>query len=139
MYKKNCLLGFTLVELLVVITIIGLLSASGFVAYGNLSQRNRNDRRRLDGQSIRSALGLYFSNQSGGYYPLTLDELTTGNYIDGLPVDPSTHDSATYENGYQPLPFGCDNTLAQGFCTSYQLTISLEAGEPAYIIESGRI
>lgn len=52
--KKN--IGFTFIELLVVITIIGVVFAAGIVSYTTISRNSRNARRRADVESIRQAL-----------------------------------------------------------------------------------
>lgn len=48
--------GFTFVELLVVITIIGVIFASGIVAFTSITIRSRDTRRRADLESIRQSL-----------------------------------------------------------------------------------
>ena len=48
--------AFTFVELLVVITIIGLIFSSGIVAYGSITTRSRDTRRRSDLEAIRQSL-----------------------------------------------------------------------------------
>ncbi|KKU11410.1 MAG: hypothetical protein UX17_C0079G0007, partial [Parcubacteria group bacterium GW2011_GWC2_45_7] len=44
--------GFTLIEILVVATIIGLLAAGGFVTYSNLSRQSRDAKRKADLEQI---------------------------------------------------------------------------------------
>lgn len=48
--------GFTFIELLVVITIIGVVFAAGIVSYTSISKNSRNARRKSDLESIRQAL-----------------------------------------------------------------------------------
>ena len=48
--------SFTLIEILVVATIIGLLTASATVAYSQFAKQSRDARRQSDLQSIRAAL-----------------------------------------------------------------------------------
>ncbi len=48
--------GFTFVELLVVITIIGVIFASGIVAFSSITIRSRDTRRRADLEAIRQSL-----------------------------------------------------------------------------------
>lgn len=62
--KKN---GFTFVELLVVITIIGVVFAAGVVSYTSISKNSRNARRSSDIEAIRQALEMCRSID--GAYP----------------------------------------------------------------------
>lgn len=64
--------GFTFVELLVVITIIGIVFASGVVAYTALTVRSRDARRKADLESIRQAVEMCRSLT--GSYPTTIYE-----------------------------------------------------------------
>lgn len=54
--EKNKFAGFTFIELLVVITIIGIIFASGIVAFTSISVRSRDTRRRADLEAIRQSL-----------------------------------------------------------------------------------
>lgn len=59
--------GFTLVELLVVITILGILATIGLVAFASAQARGRDTQRKSDLKQIASALELYYSDY--GKYP----------------------------------------------------------------------
>ena len=77
--------GFTLVELLIVITLMGLLAAFGTQTYLKSQQRSRDGRRQADLEAIRSALEIYRYDQSA--YPATLVSLVP-DYISAIAVDP---------------------------------------------------
>ncbi len=51
--KKN---GFTFIELLVVITIIGVIFAAGIVSFAAITTRSRDVRRKADLESMRQSL-----------------------------------------------------------------------------------
>ncbi len=85
--------AFTLIELMVVISIIGILVAIGIVSYRKTYQLSRDSRRKADLAQIRQALETYRSEN--GYYPSTLNSLTP-NYISEIPTDPKTNQSYTY-------------------------------------------
>jgi prepilin-type N-terminal cleavage/methylation domain-containing protein len=60
-------LGFTLVELLVVISIIGILASIGLIAFNSAQARSRDAKRKSDLKQISSALELFYSDY--GKYP----------------------------------------------------------------------
>jgi prepilin-type N-terminal cleavage/methylation domain-containing protein len=63
--------GFTLIEMLIVIAIIGILSSILLVGLGAFRGRGRDARRISDLRQVQNALELYF-NQTGTY-PATSD------------------------------------------------------------------
>jgi type II secretion system protein G len=61
--------GFTIVELLIVIVIIGILAAITIVAYNGIQDRGRYSAMKSDLESIQKAIELY--NVDNGRYPPT--------------------------------------------------------------------
>ena len=59
--------GFTLIEIIVVITIISLLATIGIGSYSTLTKLSADSRRKADLEDIRSALEMYRANN--GTYP----------------------------------------------------------------------
>ena len=59
--------GFTLLELLIIIAIIGLLSSIVLVALGSSRARARDSKRLFDLQQMRTGLELYYAEDQG--YP----------------------------------------------------------------------
>ena len=91
MKKKN---GFTLLELLVVIGIIGVLVSLAAVSYSSAQRKSRDSRRQGDMKSIQSALEVSYSENSY-VYPITCSGAST--YIKGTwPVDPVSADELMY-------------------------------------------
>ncbi|HCQ31159.1 TPA: hypothetical protein DIU27_02095 [Candidatus Collierbacteria bacterium] len=81
--------GFTLLELLVVIGIIGVLTALATVAYSTTQRGGRNTRRKQDLVAIQNALEQYYSDNSFKY-PLTSCS-DAGTYLKSTwPMDPSS-------------------------------------------------
>lgn len=76
--------GFTMIELLVVATIIIVLSTIGLVSYRNAGINARDAKRQADLQMVRQALVLY--RTENGSYPVTEPGSVSGNLatIDGL-------------------------------------------------------
>jgi len=67
--------GFTFIELLVVITIIAVVFASGVVSYTAISKNSRNARRGADLEAIRQALEMCRSID--GEYPTNITTSVT--------------------------------------------------------------
>ena len=95
--------GFTLVELLIVIAIIGLLATLAIVALTAAQQRARDTKRVADLKSIQTALELYW-NENADYPALastatnTWAELSTEvtSFIGTLPAPPNDPNPEVY-------------------------------------------
>jgi prepilin-type N-terminal cleavage/methylation domain-containing protein len=59
--------GFTIIELLIVIVVIGILAAIGFVAYGNVTKSARDSDRQADASALAKKAEEYYA--SNGQYP----------------------------------------------------------------------
>ena len=85
--------GFTLIELIVVISIIGILSGVIVTGIINNKAKARDARRIAELHSIKDALELHFEEQ--GVFPDDLSEIES-SFGGTLPVDPKTGDSYLY-------------------------------------------
>lgn len=93
MSKKNSK-AFSLIELLVTITIIGVIMAIGVAAYTRAQKRGRDARRTADIKAVQAALELYYSENSkypsaSSYITSAPSGLVTG-FMKEYPVDPSS-------------------------------------------------
>jgi prepilin-type N-terminal cleavage/methylation domain-containing protein len=95
MMKKNSA-GFTLIEVLVTVTIIALLTAISVVSYASVNRSSRDSKRLSDAQQIRAALEAYRADNVNHQYPSTLIALV-GSYLSSVPQDPK---SPTYNYSY---------------------------------------
>ena len=59
--------GFTIVELLIVIVVIGILALLVITTYSGIQAKARNSKRQTDVQSLQTQLEAFFSQN--GYYP----------------------------------------------------------------------
>ncbi|MDD2225095.1 MAG: type II secretion system protein [Candidatus Shapirobacteria bacterium] len=86
MNKKN---GFTLIELIVTVTIIAILTVMGMISYSGTTKKARDNRRMADLEKIRIALELYRQG-TGSSYPAdgTLSTKLVPNYLQALPIGP---------------------------------------------------
>jgi len=118
--------GFTLVELLVVISVLGIISVVAVMLINPQTQFNKahDGTRKSHMAQIQAALEFYRGDNN--YYPPSLSLLTSGSpkYIDSLPIDPS---GTTYENNYLASPSGCDNIST--FCSGYRIWACLESDD----------
>lgn len=71
--------GFTIVELLIVIVVIGILAALVIVQFTNVQQRARDSERKSDIRALQSKVAEYYA--LNGYYPTALTGITS------LPAD----------------------------------------------------
>ena len=80
--------GFTLLELLVVMTIIGILAAIAVPALRDSPRRAQEASLRADLFTFRSVLDQYKGDK--GNYPPDLETLIKDGYIRRIPLDPIT-------------------------------------------------
>lgn len=137
-FKKARSSGFTIVELLIVIVVIGILAALVIVTYNGIQQKARDTERKTDINAIHGQLEAY--NAQNGKYPTRAnvnDATWRGTNMKGLDPtalrdpngDADSLEAATDANdyGYAPTPANCDNG-GGGDCTGYALSATLEAG-----------
>src|SRR5258706_5196864 len=67
--------GFTLLELLITVTIMGVLSALGVFAYSPAQPRARDAKRKSDLLQYKNALEVY-ATKNNGFYPSRTDANT---------------------------------------------------------------
>lgn len=85
--------GFTLIELIVVITISLILTTIAMVSYTGVQARARDGRRIADVEKIRQALEMY--RQKNSVYP-TQSQLLASGYLKAWPADPRGASYAAY-------------------------------------------
>jgi general secretion pathway protein G len=86
--------GFSLLELLVVMTIIGILAAIAVPALRDSPQRAREATLKEDLFTLRSVIDQYHGDK--GSYPPDLATLVTAGYIRKIPIDPMTKSADTW-------------------------------------------
>jgi prepilin-type N-terminal cleavage/methylation domain-containing protein len=79
--------GFTLIELMVVVAIIGILAAIGTIIYNDLIRKSQEGATKGGLASLRSALSIYYGDNESGY---PVDDLTcltaAGKYMAAIPT-----------------------------------------------------
>lgn len=94
--------GFTLIELMVVLTIVGLLVALVTPRYVDRVERAREDVLASDLATLRDAVDKFAADK--GRYPAAIAELVSTGYLRRIPVDPITDSSETWHT--EPPPEG---------------------------------
>ncbi|MGI0148255.1 MAG: type II secretion system protein [Thermoplasmata archaeon] len=98
---RHCKRGFTLLELLVVMTIIGILAAVAIPALRDSPQRAREAALREDLFTFRSSIDAFHGDK--GYYPPDLQTLVSEGYVRKIPTDPMTKSADTWVLDYEEL------------------------------------
>src|ERR1700724_1479330 len=86
--------GFTVIELLVVMSIIGVLLTIAVPRYFRTVQRSKETVLRRDLSTIRESIDRHYGDL--GQYPDALATLVDKHYIRSVPVDPFTKSSESW-------------------------------------------
>lgn len=86
--------GFTLVELLVVLSLLSILAAMGVVQYRNSVRLGQEAVLKKDLFAMRDAIDQYYADKNK--YPPTLDALVSDGYLRRIPEDPITKTADTW-------------------------------------------
>ncbi len=86
--------GFTLLELMIVMTIIGLLAAIAIPSYVNNVRHAKEAVLREDLHTMRTAIDSYTVDKQKA--PQTLDDLVQAGYLKTMPKDPITSRTDTW-------------------------------------------
>jgi len=92
--------GFSLLELIVVMAIIGILVAYALPAYQDATTRAKEAVLKEDLLKMRDALEQYLTDK--GLYPEALDDLVADGYLREIPVDPITGAADSWQVEYAP-------------------------------------
>ena len=86
--------GFTLIELMIVMVIIGVLAAMAIPMYVQSVRHAREAVLKEDLRTMRSAIDSYTVDKQKA--PQSLDDLVQSGYLKAMPLDPFTHRTDTW-------------------------------------------
>ena len=92
---RECRCGFTLVELMVVMSLIVILASIGLYVQANSQTRAREAVLKEDLYRMRDAIDQYFADKN--VYPPDLQSLVSEKYLRTVPVDPFTQSADTWQ------------------------------------------
>lgn len=114
-------LGFTLVELLVVLSILALLLTLAYPKYFSSVERAKEAALKQSLNTVREGIDKYYADHS--QYPASLEELVEKQYMNKLPIDPITESDTTWvidapepplEGGVYNIHSGATGTAKDG-------------------------
>jgi general secretion pathway protein G len=88
--------GFTLIELMVVISLIVILASMGLAQYRQSIVRTKEAVLKEDLFRMRDAIDQYYADKNR--YPPTLESLVADGYLRAMPKDPFTQSEATWQS-----------------------------------------
>jgi general secretion pathway protein G len=104
--------GFTLVELMIVMLIIGVLAAVAVPSFIGAIRNAREAALREDLHVMRDAIDSYTMDKNKA--PQSLDDLVQSGYLKSIPVDPMTHSSDTWQTATDDAYTDIDETESGG-------------------------
>ena len=100
--------GFTLIELMVVMSIILILISIAVPIYTTSITRAREAVLRQDLYQLRSLISQYTQDKQQA--PQSLEDLVTANYLKQLPKDPFTNSNTTWVVDQEDVMLSVDQT-----------------------------
>ena len=105
-YKKDA--GFTLVELMIVLAIIGVLLTVAIPSFVGAVRQAREAVLKEDLHVLRSAIDSYTADKQKA--PQSLDDLVTDGYLKEIPLDPMTRARDTWQTSASDSLHSLDQT-----------------------------
>jgi general secretion pathway protein G len=115
--------GFTLLELMIVIAIIGILASLAQPMFKTAVLKSKEAALREDLFNLRNVIDQYYADT--GKYPDALQDLVTKGYMRGIPADPFTGSNESWET--VPFTGEQDSTSEEDVGGIYDVHSSNEA------------
>ena len=119
--------GFTLIELIMVVALIGILAGIALPNYKNAIIQSREAVLREDLYRFRDLIDQYYADK--GRYPASLAALAEDGYLRRIPADPMTGQADWVEVPAEPDP---DNPEQTGIYDVHSASEQLSTGGTPY-------
>src|SRR6188768_2804074 len=87
--------GWTLIELMIVVTLIMVLASMSLLSYRNSVTRAKEATLRSQLYIVRDAIDQYYADKAK--YPDSLQTLVSEQYLRGMPMDPFTESKDSWQ------------------------------------------
>lgn len=94
--------GFTLIELMVVMALIGILAGIAVGQYRTATTKAKEAVLKEDLYQLRHLIDQYYADKKR--YPPSLDSLVEAGYLKKMPTDPITESSTTWVVAREEIP-----------------------------------
>ena len=108
MINRRTQSGFTLIELMIVMAIIGILITMAIPSFIGAIKHAREAALKEDLQTLRTAIDTYTMDKQKG--PQSLDDLVQNGYIRAIPEDPMTRQKDTWVTDTTESMYSLDET-----------------------------
>ncbi len=94
MLRTSSARGFTLIEVMIVVTLVVILASVGMATYTNSVHRAREAVLKEDLFRMRDAIDQFYADRN--QYPQGLEDLVAEGYLRAIPKDPMTDSAETW-------------------------------------------
>ena len=94
MLKRSSTRGFTLIEVMIVVTLVVILASIGMSTYTNSVHRTREAVLKEDLFRMRDAIDQFYADKN--QYPASIQDLVSEGYLREIPKDPMTNSAETW-------------------------------------------
>lgn len=125
--------GFTLLELIIVVAIIGILATIAMPALKDMPRRATESVLKTNLRTLRDLIDQYYGDR--GHYPASLDVLVEMGYLRLVPYDPMTKSDKTWVLVLEepdPLAAPAETDLPEGGEAGI---IDVRSGSPAIALD----
>jgi len=113
--------GFTIIEILLIVSVLLAASILFFIQKNNISVSSRDDTRKVAINAMYYSLEEVY-HKTNAYYPVSIDEKVLPSVDPELFTDPNGNKIGNAESDYRYEPTNCKNDK----CSSYTLRAKLQ-------------